>query len=72
MREMKDCKTCVHSIALFERGKEGRFETLYKPSGFVRCCGPRYKGRRFFVRDSRTDCPDYAKRDRRGGGDEPC
>ena len=61
---MHDCKTCKHGQVLFEKDREDRFTTTYSPTGFVRCSGPRYKGRRFFIRE-RQNCPEYEKRSRR-------
>jgi len=61
---MKDCKTCEHATVLFHRDKEDRHTTTYAPTGFVRCKGPRYKGRAFFVRDNRAACADYKHKER--------
>ena len=63
--ETKDCKTCRHGTALYEIEKGSRYEGTHRPSGFARCAGPRYGGRKFFVRDNRKGCPDYEKRERK-------
>jgi hypothetical protein len=64
MQECKDSKTCTHATVLFERDRADRFSASYKPHGFVRCRGPRYKGRSYFVRDNRAACADYQRRER--------
>jgi len=61
---MQDCKTCKHAAVLYRREKEDRFSNAYTPVGFVRCSGPRYRGRAFFCRDSRKACGDYEQRER--------
>ena len=61
----KDCKTCQHGAVLYQQKKEDRFSNAYTPTGFVRCSGPRYKGRVYFCRDSRKACDDYKQKERR-------
>ena len=61
---MNDCKTCAHATALYLREREDRHSNTFLPSGYVRCGGPRYKGRRFFRRDTCRNCPDYVKKER--------
>jgi hypothetical protein len=61
---MIDCKTCKHATVIFTRDKEDRFSTSYTPLGFVRCSGPRYRGRLFFLRDNRAACKDYERLER--------
>ena len=61
---MKDCKTCKHATILYGRDRGDRFSAAYSPAGWVRCAAPRYKGRAYFCRDSRTACGDYEQRQR--------
>ena len=61
---MQDCKTCKHATVLYGREKEDRFSNSYTPLGFVRCTGPRYKGRSYFCKDNRAACKDYERPDR--------
>ena len=62
--ETKDCKTCANGEALFCQDKADRFTSTYKPTGYVKCSKPGYKGGRFyFCRDSKR-CPAYVKRER--------
>jgi ssDNA-binding Zn-finger/Zn-ribbon topoisomerase 1 len=63
-KEIPDCKTCEHALVLYRLDKEDRFQSSYSPTGYVRCSGPRYKGRAFFCRDDKTACTDYAKKER--------
>ena len=63
--ENRDCKTCVHATALYERVEDGdRFTAEFIPSGLVRCRGPRYKGRVYTCRDSKPGCSEYQRRAR--------
>jgi len=62
-----DCKTCQHAEVLYCRTKDGRFTAAYAPTGYVRCSGPRYKGRAYFCKDSRKACGEYEKRVREPG-----
>jgi len=64
---MIDCKTCIHAKTLFLLEKEDRFSTAYYPCGYVRCSGPRYKGRWYICKDKRNACAEYVKRERPGG-----
>ena len=69
---MNDCKTCVHAEVLYTRTKDGRFAAAYASIDYVRCSGPRYKGRAYFCKASRKACTEYEKRDRTlkdAGGD---
>lgn len=59
--ERLDCKTCKHAKTLYGRIKDDRFQATYTPTGFVRCSGPRYRGRAFFCRDSKEACGDYER-----------
>jgi hypothetical protein len=61
-----DCKTCKHATALFTCERDSRFEATYKPSGYVRCRKPGYRGRVYFVRDGKPACGEYEKRERAG------
>jgi hypothetical protein len=61
---MPDCKTCQHATVLYRRDKEDRFSASYSPAGFVRCTGPRYGGRSYFVRDNKKACTEYTKKER--------
>ena len=63
-REVHDCKTCVYGQALFRIEKDDRFTATYSPTGFVRCSGPRYRGRSFFRRDTCRGCGEYRQRAR--------
>ena len=60
-----DCKTCAHATTLYGREREGRFSDAYKPTGYVRCAGPRYNGRAYFCRDGRKACRDYERKERK-------
>ena len=60
----RDCKTCEHSTIMYRREREDMFTSTYLPAGYVRCAGPRYRGRSYFIRDGRQGCPDYSKRAR--------
>jgi hypothetical protein len=60
---MDDCKTCKHATIVFQRDREDRFSTAYTPMGFVQCRKPKYRGRFYFVRDTRC-CGDYVRRER--------
>ena len=62
----RDCKTCVHAQVLYCRTKDGRFATAYIPIDYVRCAGPRYKGRAYFCNANRKACAEYEKRERAG------
>ena len=57
------CITCRHSLALFRKDREERHITTFAPTGFVRCAGPRYRGRAFFLRERKT-CPEYQAKER--------
>ena len=61
----KDCKTCDHCTVLYERDRADKFTNAYTPSGFIRCSGPRYKGRTY-IRRERQDCPEYERQSRAG------
>jgi len=61
---MNDCKTCKHAQVLYNREKEDRFAAAYAPIDYVRCYGPRYKGRAYFCKASRKACAEYEKRER--------
>jgi hypothetical protein len=63
---MLDCKTCRHATVLFGLSKDDRFSNSFSPSGFVQCAAPRYKGRKFILRDKRAVCAEYEK----GSGNE--
>jgi len=62
---MVNCKDCVHATVLYKRDKEDRYSSTYAPLGFVRCAGPRYKGRAYFCRDSRKTCSEFKARKQR-------
>jgi len=59
---MNDCKTCKHAQVLYAREKADRFAAAYAPVEYVRCAGPRYKGRAYFCKASRKACAEYEKR----------
>jgi len=59
-----DCKTCEYAGVMFGRAKEDRHSATYAPEGWVRCLGPRYKGRYYLVRDKRKACLDYKRKTR--------
>ncbi len=62
---MNDCKTCAHATVLYHNEKEGeRFADAYSPAGYIRCKGPRYKGRAYFCKDSKKACTEYTPRER--------
>jgi len=61
---MNGCKTCQHAQVLCNRGKEDRFSASYAPIDYVRCSGPRYKGRAYFCKASRKACGEYVRRER--------
>ena len=67
---MPNCKICEHATLLFQRDKSDRFTATYTPTGYVRCAGPRYKGRAYFCRDQREACGDFKEAGRRGNGTE--
>jgi len=56
---MADCKRCEHATLLYQRDREDKFTATYKPTGYVRCSGPRYKGRSYFCRDLREGCSEF-------------
>ena len=58
------CITCKHSVTLFRKDREERHTTTYAPTGFVRCSGPRYRGRSFFIRERKT-CPEYERKEQK-------
>jgi len=60
-----DCKTCQNAVVLYSLDKEDRFSANYQPIGYVRCSGPRYKGRAYFVKDSKPACKEYVKKERK-------
>ena len=62
---MNDCKTCQYATILYRQEKDDRFSSAFTPVGYVRCSGPRYKGRTFFCKDSREACREYQKKERR-------
>jgi len=61
---MYDCKTCDYAEVLYNRAKEDRFTVSYAPINYVRCYGPRYKGRAYFCSANRKACGEYVKRER--------
>ena len=68
---MNDCKTCKHAQVLYAREKADRFAAAYAPINYVRCAGPRYKGRAYFVKATRKACGEYLKRERHREKDDP-
>jgi len=59
---MHDCKTCKHATILFSRAKDDRYSAAYAPIDYVRCAGPRYKGRAYFCKASRKACAEHEAR----------
>ena len=55
----EDCKACAYADTLYQRKREDRYSNVYAPTGYVRCHGPRYKGRAYFCRDSKPGCSEY-------------
>ena len=59
-----DCKICIYSEVLYTRDRKNP-EAPMKAYGRVMCSAPRYKGRKYLVRE-KAECDCYKTRERGG------
>jgi len=57
-----DCKICVYSEVLYTRDRKDPNAPM-KAFGRVMCSAPKYKGRKFMVKE-KTECDQYKARER--------
>ena len=58
------CGTCQYGDLLLKRNRgEDRKTNPLRATGKADCSKPEYKGKTWSVKDNRTDCPSYKKRE---------
>ena len=57
-----DCKICVHGEVYYIRDRRNP-ESPMKSSGRVMCAAPKYRGRKFIVKE-KTECDAFKGRER--------
>ena len=68
---MSQCQMCEYGDPTYKRNrKEDRRTNPFIATGKAECSKPKYNGRTYNVKNNKTDCPFYKKREREAGQNE--